>query len=85
MLTNLEIIKGLKQITLQRLLLTCAPISELPSTLSTMVATQVVKTESCQKASRFYTPSSLSTIDIRILDPDLNLEIQIRIHSEYPS
>ena len=35
--TALDIIKGLKQILLLRLLLTCAPIYELPSIISTMI------------------------------------------------
>ena len=32
----LDLIKGLKQIKYERLLLTCAPISELPSNISAM-------------------------------------------------
>ena len=34
--TTLDLIKGFKQIKLQRLHHTCAPISELPSNISTM-------------------------------------------------
>ena len=39
--TTLDLIKGFKQIKYQRLILTCAPISELPSNISTMAAAAV--------------------------------------------
>ena len=52
--TSFNIITCLKQIKLQRMLLTCAPISELPSHISTMISPiDIVDRQHWQHGPRF--------------------------------
>ena len=46
-MTGLDYIKCLKQIKLKKLLLTCAPMSELPSNISTVMFPDLLKYVQC--------------------------------------